>query len=59
MKLSELSMREFITLEVLPTCLGFDYGNEWGKSGKEHISRAVKRAFAIADEFILQSGTKA
>ena len=47
--------REQVALRVLPSCLAENYGNDWGKQGREHIPSAVRRAFRIADEFLAQA----
>lgn len=49
-----MTLRDWFAGQALPWALSFDYGNEWGKSGKGHAPFAAARAYAVADAMLAE-----
>lgn len=50
--LGGMSLRDWFAGQALGHALSRDYGNDWGKAGSEHVTRACRHAYAIADALL-------
>lgn len=51
--LSGMSLRDWFAGQALAATLSWDFGNEWGKEGRDHKHRAARSAYAIADAMLV------
>ena len=49
-----MTLRDWFAGQALAWCMKQDYGNDWGKQGKDHAKYAVKSAYRIADAMLAE-----
>lgn len=49
-----MTLRDYAALKALPWCLEQNYAGDWGRDGVDHVPRAVRRAFRVADAVLAE-----
>lgn len=47
-----MTLRDWFAGQALGYALDRDYGNDWGRSGRDHMPRAAAHAYQIADAML-------
>lgn len=47
-----MTLRDWFAGQALSHALSQEYGNDWGRMGREFLPRAAKQAYAIADALL-------
>jgi len=49
-----MDLRDYFAGQVISYAASRDYGNDWGRNGREHPIRAASFAYAIADAMLAE-----
>lgn len=49
-----MELRDYFAGQALIACADHDYGNDWGKSGKQYPECVARRAYLLADAMLAE-----